>query len=284
MRHFILACPSGARRSIPLVKERSSIGRRAGCDIRVDEPGVPFALGFVVCSLGDAFAVAERESAPLWINGEPFSRRLLSPGDAIQIGSCSLIFHSDEPVLGPLPTDLLARALGVLAQLEEQAFLDAESEEQAETDALATNALASADSDSDSDSDVPDPHAAPLADFKREPAPNAQSTDSGIEIGSAWPKQAWGRLIGLAGAQKDTQLWLERDLLWLSCSGSGAAITRRKFRPYLTAADGPAPLVNRQRAGADPVELPDGAIIGIGASVLRFELRPTPAVSAPGSS
>lgn len=232
MPQLLLACACGALRTIPLIKERSLIGRKAGCDIRIDEPGLAPIVGFIARSLGDAFAVAEREDAPLMINGEPVARRLLRPGDEIRVGSCLLTFQSEEPASGPLPTDLLAH------------FIPEEAEE------------------------APEPPAAP--------APILEPRESAQELDSAWPQSAWARLSGVAGARKGQTQWLTRDLFLMSCSGSSAVITRRSGLVFLTPADGMAPMINRRRASQGPSPLPAGALIGLGASVLRFEPREEP--------
>lgn len=267
MRRLLLASASGALRPIPLTHERSRFGRQAGCEIRVDEPGVPPRLGAIVFSLGDALALSEREDAPLIINGEACSRRLLFPGDEIAIGSCRLIYQSDEPSLGPLPADLLELA----------AFAEPRAPLANPTPVARARAEESAprapERSEDRDEKGVEPLAEPPLIASDAPAASLTEPEPPEPEADAWPERAWARLVGVAGAQKNACLWIERDLFVLSCSGSSAVITRRSGSVFLTPADGAAPMLNRARASLGPNPVEPLSLIGIGASVMRLELR-----------
>lgn len=246
MPQLLLASVSGAKRAIPLVKERTQMGRRSGCDVRIDEPGVAPVAGFIICSLGDVFAVAEREEAPLIINGEPSFRRLLIDGDVIHLGSCRLSFQADEREAGSSPSAFFD-ALSSLIEPEKPAPADQSPAEMA-LDPPPLPAAASP-------ADEPEPES------ESEPEPPADSRPAG----------AWALLRGVAGHQKGSVQWLIQDLFLLSCSGSSAVITRRSGSVFLTPADGPAPLINRKKANSGPSPIEFGALIGLGASVFKME-------------
>lgn len=94
---FLVVPPGGSfreQRRIELGPRVLTIGRAEACDVRVDVPGVDdehakisevalIALG-ADCAIGDV---------PL----ETGSRRLLTPGDEIQIGSVFIVLEGDDP-------------------------------------------------------------------------------------------------------------------------------------------------------------------------------------------
>jgi len=104
-RVYLVVPPGGCfpeTRRIELGPGALTIGRSEGCEIRVDVPGVDqehakisevalIALG-PDCAIGDV---------PL----DPGSRRLVMPGDEIQIGSVVVALEGHDPSLAPPPPD-----------------------------------------------------------------------------------------------------------------------------------------------------------------------------------
>jgi pSer/pThr/pTyr-binding forkhead associated (FHA) protein len=104
-RVYLVVPPGGCfpeTRRIELGPGALTIGRSEGCEIRVDVPGVDqehakisevalIALG-PDCAIGDV---------PL----DPGSRRLVMPGDEIQIGSVVVALEGRDPSLAPPPLD-----------------------------------------------------------------------------------------------------------------------------------------------------------------------------------
>jgi pSer/pThr/pTyr-binding forkhead associated (FHA) protein len=102
---YLVVPPGGCfpeTRRIELGPGALTIGRADACEIRVDVPGVDqehakisevalIALG-PDCAIGDV---------PL----DPGSRRLLMPGDEIQIGSVVVVLEGDDPSIAPPPPD-----------------------------------------------------------------------------------------------------------------------------------------------------------------------------------
>ena len=102
---YLVVPPGGCfpeTRRIELGPAALTIGRAESCEIRVDVPGVDqehakisevalIALG-PDCAIGDV---------PL----DPGSRRLLMPGDEIQIGSVVLALEGDDPSIAPRSPD-----------------------------------------------------------------------------------------------------------------------------------------------------------------------------------
>lgn len=102
---YLVVPPGGCfpeTRRIELGPGALTIGRSEGCEIRVDVPGVDqehakisevalIALG-PDCAIGDV---------PL----DPGSRRLVMPGDEIQIGSVVVALEGPDPSLAPPPPD-----------------------------------------------------------------------------------------------------------------------------------------------------------------------------------
>lgn len=404
-QRLIFTNASGASRALELTKERTHIGRRIGVDIRVDEPGVPPSLGFLVSSLGDVFAVAEKDDTPFLINGFLVTRRKLEHGDTLSIGSCFLRFEKEEQDAASLADDLLSMAHRLLSQqgshsLELGSLLDASlrhghtpdsagaqsphspplrtapnapenttqsrlpsaserSDAQAQTLANArsisppfgwqeetighhdsskmgahdpsspvtTEALlgltivpAPASRDhlleritiTDSftephtnhvpspsqltpdrgfnDSASQDPSTSSSSKPSQIRAMDAQKTSIASQMSlsdprqeamtddalkhSLWPHSAWGVLEGLAGGSKGQKIWLDQDLKTINLSGHAIVITKRHAGYFITTLLGLPPLVNRQKVGQASVLLEDGAIIGFGNSVFKFQLKP----------
>ena len=102
---YLVVPPGGCfpeTRRIELGPGALTIGRSEGCEIRVDVPGVDqehakisevalIALG-PDCAIGDV---------PL----DPGSRRLVMPGDEIQIGSVVVALEGHDPSIAPPPPD-----------------------------------------------------------------------------------------------------------------------------------------------------------------------------------
>ena len=120
---YLVVPPGGCfpeTRRIELGPGALTIGRSEGCEIRVDVPGVDqehakisevalIALG-PDCAIGDV---------PL----DPGSRRLVMPGDEIQIGSVVVALEGRDPSLAPPPLDAgitqpIPGSPGVAAKLE----------------------------------------------------------------------------------------------------------------------------------------------------------------------
>lgn len=279
MQRFLLASASGAKRSLTLSKERTHIGRKAGCDIRIDEPGIPPLWGFLIRSLGDVFAIADREDTPLVINGEKTTRRQLVDGDQISLGSCKLIFEMDQERSNSLADDLLLMADRFHSRP------DPTVDPAAETALPMPEELRSTPIERGPRDFVPAP-AVPPANDSLDPPSDHSGADPRIEpakpLDAGWPPGAWGRFLGLAGAQKNTSVWLSSEVSALSCTGARAVVSRRSGSVFLTGAEGPPALINRRKSSAGPNPLEPGALVGLGASVFRFELEP--ALGSPSSS
>lgn len=102
--HLVIP-PGGSFREVRRVElgpRALTIGRREGCDVRLDVPGVDEEHAKIsevaLVALGPDCAVGD---VPL----DPGGRRLVMPGDEIQIGSVVLALEGDDPSLAPPPPD-----------------------------------------------------------------------------------------------------------------------------------------------------------------------------------
>lgn len=110
---FTLRGPDGSRRAIALDKERSALGSGAPCDIRLDDPLVPLAMGVVARSMGDYFLVADDPDDPFVVNGRPCARAALAAGDIVSLGGWDLLF--EQAASRPAPADLESELLELAA-------------------------------------------------------------------------------------------------------------------------------------------------------------------------
>ena len=102
---LVMFRPDGRRRSFPVSREQTTIGRRPDCDLRIPLTDVSRkhcrlkldAAGLQVSDLGS--------SNGTWVNGRRVSEEDLDPGDTLRIGPVKFIVQIDgEPALdGPPP-------------------------------------------------------------------------------------------------------------------------------------------------------------------------------------
>lgn len=253
MARFLVSSPRSSSRAIDLVKERSSIGRRSGCDLRIDDPRVAPLEGFVLSSLSDYFLIAERSERPLIVNGHPTTRFQLSSGDRLQIGSCELVFESEAPHRGDL--DVTQRALRDLLPLSSAPLSDAPPIGASNQVSLPLPAAVESSSHPDAPV-VPD---------------TAQHPMSASPV-SDWDDHAWARLRVLVGPDKGALLFLSDPFHSFDRSGVKFCVSLRHGQSFLTRIEGPLRLGKRS-LGTDPEPLSDSDLIAVAGSVLSFELR-----------
>jgi hypothetical protein len=103
MAAIILAKNGAVLQRIPLVKERTTIGRRTYNDIVIDEPGVSAEHAELVFALGDLYFQDMGSTNGSRINGQPVQKHFMNDGDVIELGQdTTMQYRADE---GLLPLD-----------------------------------------------------------------------------------------------------------------------------------------------------------------------------------
>jgi hypothetical protein len=118
MAAIILAKNGVVLQRIPLLKERTTIGRRTYNDIVIDEPGVSAEHGILVFALGDLYFQDMGSTNGSRINGQPVQKHFMQDGDVIELGQHTMQYRAAEDAL-PLQREAAADAqdLGDLRQL-----------------------------------------------------------------------------------------------------------------------------------------------------------------------
>jgi hypothetical protein len=96
MAAIILAKNGAVLQRIPLVKERTTIGRRTYNDIVIDEPGVSADHAELVFALGDLYYQDMGSTNGSRINGQPVQKHFMNDGDVIQLGQMTMHYRADE--------------------------------------------------------------------------------------------------------------------------------------------------------------------------------------------
>lgn len=112
MLSIIISMPDGRRRSVPLVRPRTSIGRSKDNGIEIDHPSVP-DCALQLEKAGDAIemvAFGLTKSALPRINDKPCGEARLRRGDRIELGEVSLLIEdaTETPRLGDAPAVAVA--------------------------------------------------------------------------------------------------------------------------------------------------------------------------------
>jgi transcriptional regulator with GAF, ATPase, and Fis domain len=109
---FLVLGPDGVRRSLPLVKRVTSVGRHPDNDVRLDDPSVP-EHALTVLREGDSWRVGAVD-APFLVAGKRRDAEFLADGLQLVVGGTELVFSTapEAPQAQP-PAD----AQGVLRRL-----------------------------------------------------------------------------------------------------------------------------------------------------------------------
>jgi hypothetical protein len=99
MAAIILAKEGSVLQRIPLLKERTTIGRRTYNDIVIDEAGVSAEHAVLVFALGDLYFQDMGSTNGSRINGELVQKHCLQDGDVIEMGRHTMQYRAYEDAL-----------------------------------------------------------------------------------------------------------------------------------------------------------------------------------------
>jgi transcriptional regulator with GAF, ATPase, and Fis domain len=110
--NLLVLGPDGVRRSLPLVKRITSVGRHTDNDLRLEDPTVP-EHAFTVLREGDSWR-AGAVDAPFSVDGKRRDAQALEDGLCLRVGHTELTFsEAVETPRAPAPSD----APGILRRL-----------------------------------------------------------------------------------------------------------------------------------------------------------------------
>lgn len=91
---LVCAAAPGGKRVFEVSNPRFRIGRDAACDVRLDwDPTVSRSHACLVREEAGHVLYDEASSNGTWVNGAAVSRRVLAPGDVIQVGGVRLRYE-----------------------------------------------------------------------------------------------------------------------------------------------------------------------------------------------
>lgn len=233
MAKLILSIDGVVIREHALDKDRTTLGRKTGNDVQIDNLAVSGEHAVIFTLLNDSFIEDLNSTNGTLVNGKPVRRHLLQNGDVIALGKHRLKYVND----GPAPD--------IVRDYERTMVVRGPQAGAAEAAAVpsAPSAAASprvADRPSDTLESTP-----PLAEIQVLNGPAAGRT---LELAKKLTT------VGKAG-------------------GDVAVITRRPGGYFLAPVEGQTPLVNGRRLDTQAYSLNDHDIIELAGVKLEFYLR-----------
>ncbi|MDY0013571.1 MAG: FHA domain-containing protein [Rhodocyclaceae bacterium] len=96
MPKLILSMDGLVLKEIPLVKERTTIGRKAHNDIQIDNLAISGEHAAITRILDDAFLEDRNSTNGTYVNGQPVKKHVLKHNDLIELGKYRLKFIADS--------------------------------------------------------------------------------------------------------------------------------------------------------------------------------------------
>jgi hypothetical protein len=235
MAKLILSMDGLVLKEIPLVKERTTIGRKPHNDIQIDNLAVSGEHAVIVTILNDSFLEDLGSTNGTLVNGNNVKKHFLQNNDVIELGKYKLkyVAEAGQP------------AAATAADFEKTMVLRPAAMKAAAQQAPAAGAAAAPAAS------APPPPAAPRA------------------------AQPLGAIQILSGGNAGKELELSKPLTTLGKPGVQVAVlTRRPQGYFITSVEGASyPTVNGQTIGTAPHPLKDHDLIEIAGVKMEFFLK-----------
>ena len=280
MAKLILSMDGLVLKEIPLVKERTTIGRKPHNDIQIDNLAVSGEHAVIVTILNDSFLEDLGSTNGTLVNGNAVKKHFLQNNDIVELGKYKLKYLA-EPGQQPAATAADFEKTMVLRPSAMKAAQDqvramsggahAQPQPQAAEAARASAAqqVAASAASAGTASAAEKIHAAPAAPGAPAAAPNPAAP--------AAPKS--GQILGaiqiLSGGNAGKELELAKPLTTLGKPGVQVAVlTRRPQGYFITHVEGAKqPTVNGQSIGAAPHMLKDHDVIEIAGVKMEYFVK-----------
>jgi pSer/pThr/pTyr-binding forkhead associated (FHA) protein len=272
MAKLILSMDGLVLKEIPLVKERTTIGRKPHNDIQIDNLAVSGEHAVIVTIMNDSFLEDLGSTNGTMVNGNTVKKHFLQGNDVIELGKYKLkyVAEAGQPV-GASAADfektMVLRPSAMKAAADQAHAVTSapaadgtqphsKSEMAQAARASAAQQVASTAASAGTAS-KPEPPAAPA------PAPAAK------------PAQPLGAIQILSGGNAGKELELTKPLTTLGKPGAQVAVlTRRPQGYFITHVEGAKqPTVNGQSIGSAPHALKDHDVIEIAGVKMEFFVK-----------
>ncbi len=237
MAKLILSMDGLVLKEIPLVKERTTIGRKPHNDVQIDNLAVSGEHAVIVTILNDSFLEDLGSTNGTLVNGNSVKKHFLQNNDVIELGKYKLKYLAEGA----------QQPAAAAADFEKTMVLRPGAVKAAAAAATATAAAAA-------------------------PAPAAGAAPAG---GAARAGQPLGAIQILSGGNAGKELELAKPLTTLGKPGVQVAVlTRRPQGYFITSVEGTShPTVNGQAIGTAPHSLKDHDVIEIAGVKMEFFLK-----------
>jgi len=116
MAKLVVFLPDGTTLDVPLTRERTTIGRRAGNDVVLPNLAVSGEHAVVVTILADSFLEDLNSTNGTLVNGDPVAKHFLRDRDQIEIGRHKLVYCVDDDA------SVASKTLAGMARIHERDF------------------------------------------------------------------------------------------------------------------------------------------------------------------
>jgi pSer/pThr/pTyr-binding forkhead associated (FHA) protein len=275
MAKLILSMDGLVLKEIPLVKERTTIGRKPHNDIQIDNLAVSGEHAVIVTIMNDSFLEDLGSTNGTMVNGSSVKKHFLQGNDVIELGKYKLKYIAEA-----------GQPIGASAADFEKTMVLRPSA--MKTAAEQARAMAPASATPSAESTNPQPKLA-AAEAMRAVAAQ-QVASAAINAGTASrpepaatasvpqaakAAQPLGAIQILSGGNAGKELELTKPLTTLGKPGTQVAVlTRRPHGYYITHVEGAQhPTVNGQSIGSSPHALKDHDVVEIAGVKMEFFLK-----------
>ena len=275
MAKLILSMDGLVLKEIPLVKERTTIGRKPHNDIQIDNLAVSGEHAVIVTIMNDSFLEDLGSTNGTMVNGGTVKKHFLQSNDVIELGKYKLkyIAEAGQPV-GASAVDfektMVLRPSAMKAAAEQAR-------------AMTTAAAAPDGTQPQSKPDLAEAARAAAAQHVASGAASAGTASKPEPPAAAAPSasqppkaaQPLGAIQILSGSNAGKELELTKPLTTLGKPGTQVAVlTRRPQGYFITHVEGAQhPTVNGQSIGSAPHALKDHDVVEIAGVKMEFFLK-----------
>ena len=262
MAKLILSMDGLVLKELPLLKERTTIGRKPHNDIQIDNLAISGEHAVIVTILNDSFLEDMNSTNGTYVNGQPIKKHFLQNNDVVELGKYRLKYINETPTQSQAPdfekTMVLRPDMMRKAPADAPAASPARPQTDTQTGFRPGQSLPAGSSIGGSS--LP-PSPPPLA-----PSASPQAAASSNQLGA---------IQILNGANAGRELELTKTLTTLGKPGlQVAVITRRPQGYFITHVEGAnLPIVNGKQLDAQAHPLEDHDVIEIAGVKMEFFIK-----------
>jgi len=288
MAKLILSMDGLVLKEIPLVKERTTIGRKPHNDIQIDNLAVSGEHAVIVTILNDSFLEDLGSTNGTLVNGNAVKKHFLQNNDIVELGKYKLKYvaeqgHQPAASAADFEKTMVLRPSAMKAVTEQARAMDPTATQpqsraaEAARLSAAQQAAASATSTGDIGAAEKTSQSAPTAASGAAPSAPAHepAAPRAAAPAASKPSQILGAIQILSGGNAGKELELAKPLTTLGKPGVQVAVlTRRPQGYFITHVEGvKQPTVNGQSIGAAPHMLKDHDVIEIAGVKMEYFLK-----------